>query len=78
MYLLDSITIDLCLKVFDWAHFRKKKGAIKLHTVLDFDGCVPVFADLSDGKKHDVNAAYAIEFPTGSVIVADRAHVDFN
>jgi len=59
-YLLDSITIDLCLKVFDWAHFEKKKGAIKLHTVLDFDGCMPVFADLSDGKKYDVNAAHDI------------------
>lgn len=78
IYLLDSTTIDLCLKVFDWALFRKKKGAIKLHTVLDFDGCMPVFADLSDGKKHDVKAAHEIEFPTGSIVVADRAYVDFN
>ena len=77
IYLLDSTTIDLCLKVFDWALFRKKKGAIKLHTVLDFDGCMPVFADLSDGKKHDVKAAHEIEFPTGSIVVADRAYVDF-
>jgi len=78
IYLLDSTTIDLCLKVFDWALFRKKKGAIKLHTVLDFDGCMPVFADLSDGKKHDVAAAHDIEFPSGSIVVADRAYVDFN
>ncbi len=78
IYLLDSTTIDLCLKVFDWALFRKKKGAIKLHTVLDFDGCMPVFADLSDGKKHDVKAAHDIEFSTGSIVVADRAYVDFN
>jgi hypothetical protein len=78
IYLLDSTTIDLCLKVFDWAMFRKKKGAVKLHTVLDFDGCMPVFADLSDGKKHDVKAAQDIEFPTGSIVVADRAYVDFN
>jgi hypothetical protein len=78
IYLLDSTTIDLCLKVFDWAHFRKKKGAVKLHTVLDFDGCMPVFADLSDGKKHDVKAAHDIEFPAGSIVVADRAYVDFN
>jgi hypothetical protein len=77
IYLLDSTTIDLCLKVFDWALFRKKKGAIKLHTVLDFDGCMPVFVDLSDGKKHDVKAAHEIEFPTGSIVVADRAYVDF-
>jgi hypothetical protein len=78
IYLLDSTTIDLCLRVFDWALFRKKKGAIKLHTVLDFDGCMPVFADLSDGKKHDVVAAHDIEFPSGSIVVADRAYVDFN
>lgn len=78
IYLLDSTTIDLCLKVFDWAHFRKKKGAVKLHTVLDFDGCMPVFADLSEGKKHDVKAAHDIEFPAGSIVVADRAYVDFN
>jgi len=78
IYLLDSTTIDLCLKVFDWAMFRKKKGAIKLHTVLDFDGCMPVFAEMSDGKKHDVRAAQQIEFANGSVVVADRAYVDFN
>lgn len=58
--------------------FRKKKGAIKLHTVLDFDGCMPVFAELSDGKKHDIKAAQDIEFPAGSIVVADRAYVDFN
>jgi len=63
--------------LFDWAHFRKKKGAIKLHTVLNFDGCVSVFADLSDGKKHDVNAAHDIKFPTGSTVIADRAYVNF-
>lgn len=58
--------------------FARKKGAIKLHTVLDFDGCMLVFADLSDGKKHDVKAAHEIQFPTGSIVVADRAYVDFN
>ena len=51
IYLLDSTTIDLCLKVFDWALFRKKKGAIKLHTVLDFDGCMPVFVDMRTVKS---------------------------
>lgn len=77
IYLLDSTTIDLCLNVFDWAKFRQRKGAIKLHTVLDFDGCMPVFADMSDGKKHDVKAAQDIEFPSGSIVVADRAYIDF-
>jgi hypothetical protein len=78
IYLLDSTVIYLCLKVFDWAHFRKKKGAIKMHTVLDFDGCLPVFVDLTHGKTHDVKAAHEIEFPAGSIVVADRAYVDFN
>lgn len=77
IYLLDSTTIDLCLQVFDWARFRKRKGAIRLHTVLDFDNCMPAFLDLSDGKKHDVKAAQQIEFPADSIVVADRAYVDF-
>lgn len=77
VFLLDSTTIDLCLSVFDWAKFRVRKGAIKLHTVLDFDSCLPVFADLSDGKKHDVRAAKDMEFPSGSVVVADRGYLDF-
>lgn len=78
IYLLDSTVIDLCLEVFDWAHFRKKKGAIKLHTVLDFDGCLPVFVDMTQGKVHDVKAAHDIEFPAASIVVADRGYVDFN
>jgi hypothetical protein len=78
IFLLDSTTIDLCLNAFDWAKFRAKKGAIKLHTVLDFDGCMPVFADMSDGKKHDITAAKEIEFPEGSIIVADRGYMDFS
>ena len=69
--------IDLCLTLFDWAHFRKKKGAIKLHTVLDFDGCLPVFVNMTDGKVHDIKAAHEISFPFASVVVADRAYVDF-
>ncbi len=77
IYLLDSSTVDLCLSLFDWAHFRQKKGAIKLHTVLDFDGCLPAFMDVSDGKKHDVRAAHDMRFPSGSIVVADRAYVDF-
>jgi hypothetical protein len=77
IYLLDSTTIDLCLNVFDWAKFRKRKGAVKLHTVLDYDNCMPAFMDLSDGKKHDVRAAREIEFPKDSIVVADRGYVDY-
>lgn len=76
LFLLDSTTIDLCLNAFDWAMFRRKKGAIKLHTVLDFDGCMPAFMEMSDGKKHDIKAAKEIEFPQGCIVVADRAYLD--
>jgi hypothetical protein len=77
IYLLDSTTIDLSLKIFDWGRFRKRKGAKRLHTVLDFYNCMPAFLDLSDGKKHDIKAAQQIEFPADSIVVADRAYVDF-
>jgi len=60
------------------AHFRTKKGAIKLHTVLDFDGCLPVFVDITDGKVHDITAAHEIESPAASILVADRGYVDFD
>lgn len=75
--LLDSTTISLCLNLFDWARYRKKKGAIKLHTLLDFDGCLPVYINLSDGKLNDAKAAKEIILPADSVVVADRAYVDF-
>jgi hypothetical protein len=75
--LLDSTTISLCLSLFDWAKFRRKKGAIKLHTVLDYDGCLPVYMNMTDGKVNDANAAKHIVLPADSVVVADRAYVDF-
>jgi len=75
--LLDSTTISLCLSLFDWAKFRKKKGAIKLHTLLDYDGCLPTYIDMTDGKVHDATAAKEIVLPPESVVVADRAYVDF-
>lgn len=77
IFLLDSTTIDLCLEAYDWAKFRRRKGAIKLHTVLDFDGCLPAFIDMTDGKRHDAKAAEDIDFPKDSIIVADRAYVNF-
>jgi hypothetical protein len=75
--LLDSTTISLCLSLFDWAKFRRKKGAIKLHTVLDYDGCLPVYMNMTDGKVNDAYAAKQIVLPADSVVVADRAYVDF-
>lgn len=75
--LLDSTTISLCLSLFDWARFRKKKGAIKLHTLLDYDGCLPVYMNMTDGKVHDSIVAREIVLPADSVVVADRAYIDF-
>lgn len=75
--LLDSTTISLCLSLFDWAKYRKRKGAIKLHTLLDYDGCLPVYINLTDGKVNDAMAAKEIVLPADSVVVADRAYIDF-
>ena len=77
IYLLDSTTISLCLSLFDWARYRTAKGAIKLHTVLDYDSCLPVYINMSDGKVNDDKAAKEITFQKGSVVVMDRAYVDF-
>jgi len=68
----------LCLSIFDWARFRRRKGAIKLHTLLDFDSCLPTYIDMTDGKVHDAKAAKEIVLPPDSVVVADRAYVDFD
>ena len=75
--LLDSTTISLCLSLFDWAKFRKKKGAIKLHTLLDYEGCLPVFMQMTDGRPHDSTVAKELSLPADAVVVADRAYVDF-
>jgi len=77
IFIMDSSIIPLCLSLFDWAKFRTKKGAIKLHAVLDYDSGLPNYAVLTDGKKHDVRVAKEQNFPTGSVVVVDRAYVDY-
>ena len=77
IYALDSTTIDLCLSVFPWATFRKNKGAIKLHTLLDLRGNIPTFIYISDGKLHDVNALDLIPLEAGAFYVMDRGYVDF-
>jgi len=77
IYALDSTTIDLCLSVFPWATFRKNKGAIKLHTLLDLKGNIPTFIHISDGKLHDVNALDLISLEPGAFYVMDRGYVDF-
>ena len=77
VYALDSTTIDLCLSMFPWANFRKNKGAIKLHTLLDLRGNIPTFIHISDGKLHDVNALDLISMEPGAFYVMDRGYVDF-
>lgn len=77
IYLMDATTITVCLSIFDWAKYRKSKGAIKLHTVLDFDGCLPIYVNMSDGNKHEIEDAKQLAFPSGAVVVMDRAYIDF-
>ena len=78
LYILDSTTIDLCLKLFPWARFRKTKAAIKLHTVLQVDGLLPTFIHITDGKTHDAKAARKSNLPEGSFVVFDRGYNDFD
>jgi transposase len=77
VYALDSTTIDLCLSMFPWAKFRKAKGAIKLHTLLDLRGNIPSFIHISDGKLHDVNVLDVLPMEPGSFYVMDRGYLDF-
>lgn len=76
-YALDASTIDLCLSVFPWAAFRKAKGAVKLHALLDLRGNIPVFVHISDGKLHDVNVLDILVPEAGSIYIMDRGYVDF-
>jgi len=77
LYFMDSTTIDLCLKLFPWARFRTTKAAIKIHTLLQADGTLPVFVTITDGKVHDVTAARQLKIPKGSFVVFDRGYHDF-
>jgi len=74
---LDATIIDLCLSMFNWATFRQTKGAVKLHLLLDHDGYLPVYAHLSEGNVHELRVAKSLHFPKGSVVVMDRAYVDY-
>jgi hypothetical protein len=77
IYALDSTTIDLCLSVFPWARFRKTKGAVKLHTLLDLRGNIPTFIHISDGKLHDVNVLDILIPEPGAFYAMDRGYIDF-
>ncbi len=77
LYALDSTTIDLCLALFPWAKFRKRKAAVKMHTLLDLHGNIPTFISITDGKVHDVNILDEIMPEAGAFYVMDRGYVDF-
>jgi hypothetical protein len=77
VYALDATTIDLCLSLYPWAKFREQKGAVKLHTLLDLRGNIPVFIHITDGKVHDVNVLDVLIPEPGAIYVIDRGYLDF-
>ena len=74
---LDSTSIDLCASLFDWAQYKRTKGAVKVHLVLDNEGYLPCFACITDGKKHDVTVGRILRFQSGTIVVFDKAYVDY-
>jgi hypothetical protein len=76
-YALDSTVIDLCLSVFPWARFRKRKAAIKLHTLLDLRGTIPTMIYITCGKVHDVNILDSLLIEPGAIYIMDRGYLDF-
>ena len=77
VYAFDASTIDLCLTLFPWATFRKTKAAVKLHTMIDLRGSIPVFISITEGKVHDVNALDDLVIEPGSIYALDRGYIDF-
>ena len=77
VYALDASVIDLTLLLFPWAKFRKTKGAIKLHAMIDLRGNIPAFLTITDGKVHDVKAAPQVPIEAEGIYVVDRGYVDF-
>ena len=74
---LDSTVIDLCATLFDWAKFRRTKGAVKLHCLLDHDGYLPSVVVVTEGKRHDVRVARTLRFDPGTIVVMDRGYIDY-
>jgi hypothetical protein len=75
--ILDATVIDLCLEMFDWARFRRTKGAIKLHLQLQDQGCLPCWALVTEGRTHEVRVAQGLAFEPGTIVVMDRAYTDY-
>jgi hypothetical protein len=78
LYSFDSTLIELCVSLFDWARYRRTKGAVKLHLLLDHDGYLPTFGVISEGRMNDVRMAWALDLAPDSVVVLDRAYTDYH
>jgi hypothetical protein len=76
-YALDATTLDLCLKLFPWARFRRRKAAVKLHALLDLHTQIPVFIALSEGRHHEVNTLATLATQPGADYVVDKGYIDF-
>jgi hypothetical protein len=76
-YALDSTTVDLCLAMFPWARFRERKGAVKLHTLIDLHGNIPTFVHITNGLVHDVNVLDQFTPEAGAFYIMDRGYLDF-
>jgi len=77
-YAFDSTTIDLCLSLYPWAKFHHQKGAVKMHTLLDLRGSIPVFIDITEGSVHDVNSLDKLPIEPGSYYMMDKGYIDFH
>jgi len=78
VFLLDASVISLSLSLYDWAKFRTRKGAVKLHLLLDYEGCLPAFADLTHGNVHEIKVARKMRLPSDSILVFDMGYYDFS
>lgn len=78
LFSLDATTIKLCLSLFPWASFRQAKGGVKMHTLLDHDGYIPAFATVTDAKTHESRIAKVLELPKGSIVVFDKAFINYS
>jgi hypothetical protein len=77
VYAFDSTTIDLCLSLYPWAKFHHQKGAVKMHTLLDLRGSIPIFVDITEGAVHDINSLDKMPVEPGSYYIMDKGYVDF-
>jgi hypothetical protein len=78
LFSLDATVVSLCLSLFPWARFRRTKGGIKLHTLLDHDSYLPAFVALSEAREHDIHKARSLRLPKGSIVVMDLGYTDYD